>query len=286
MPSKIEWCDLTVNPAWGCTKVSRACLHCYAASFASRNLVDGMEGLAVRGEWTGELRHKEGDWAAEARKRRKPARVFVGSMTDVGHPKFEIDWLAECFDVFASMPRHTWMLLTKRPAELGNKIRRIMLDRGWKEPLANVWVGVTLEEAAHRRRADSLRALQAAVRYLSCEPLMSSLNTVDLSGIDWVIAGGESGSHAEPSHPDWFRELRDRCVVDDRAFHFKQWGEWAAAAEVQPGQAVVLRAEAARRVSYGTDAAELQATMSRVGKYAAGRVLDGRTWDEFPGMLG
>jgi protein gp37 len=182
------------------------------------------------------------------------------------------------------MPRHTWMLLTKRPAELGNKIRRIMLDRGWRAPLANVLVGTTIEHVRNARRVDSLRALPAAVRYISAEPLFSSLDAVDLAGVDWVICGGESGSHARPSHPDWFRELRDRCVADGRPFHFKQWGEWLPSEQAYIGQPVVLRADSGRWLQDdGSPAAgPSSAAVYRVGKKAAGHLLDGVEWHQFP----
>jgi protein gp37 len=148
---------------------------------------------------------------------------------------------------------------------------------GW--PLPNVWLGASIESDRYTWRADHLRRTPAAVRWISAEPLVGPLPSLDLAGIDWVVAGGESGPGARPMHPDWVRELRDRCANRDVAFLFKQWGEWAPV----EGDGVEAGRYVGREDGQTYGAAQAGGVlMSRLGKRAAGRELDGRTWDEYP----
>jgi protein gp37 len=163
--------------------------------------------------------------------------VFVNSMSDLFHARVPTEFVQQVFSVMAATPQHTYQLLTKR----STRLRRIAPRLPWPP---NVWMGVSVEDTAALDRVDDLRDVPTAVRFLSCEPLLSSLAGLDLSGIGWVIAGGESGIHARPVRPSWITELRDACTAAQVPFFFKQWG-------------------------------------GRTPK-AGGRVLEGRTWDEMP----
>jgi protein gp37 len=163
--------------------------------------------------------------------------VFVNSMSDLFHARVPVSFIRQVFGVMAATPQHTYQILTKRATRLAR------LGRSLPWP-ANVWMGVSVEDESQLMRVDQLRKVPAAVRFLSAEPLLGPLASLDLSGIDWVIAGGESGARARPCDRLWIRELLDRCLRDEVPFFFKQWG-------------------------------------GRTPK-AGGRVLDGRTWDEMP----
>jgi protein gp37 len=168
---------------------------------------------------------------------RQPRVVFVNSMSDLFHAKVPAAFVRRVFEVMAATPRHTYQILTKRALRLS----RLAPDLPWP---ANVWVGVSIEDASKLDRVDHLRTVAAAVRFVSAEPLLGPLEGIDLAGLDWLIVGGESGRHARPVQADWVRALRERCLACDVAFFFKQWG-------------------------------------GRTPK-AGGRMLDGRTWDEMP----
>lgn len=368
--SAIEWTDATWNPVTGCTRVSPGCAHCYI----ERTPPFRMEGRRFVNGTTGVRLHP--DRLDQPMRWRKPRRVFVCSLADLFHDEVPDDYIARVFAAMALASQHTFQVLTKRPerarALLDDVFRRDSFQ-WWAEhfvgdyapdlevtwPLPNVWVGVSIENARHTWRADVLREIPAAVRFISAEPLLGSLfphdrlepgttaarsipsqppsrdgvplsgrkpgsgigagqvpsaqvaagvrKPLDLTGIDWVIVGGESGPGARPMHPDWARELRDACRCPDCngegwgvelghdslcwqtgnctcggvpeqvpcdpcggtgrrvAYFFKQWGEHLPRGQRAPG----LNA-------FGGD------DYHRVGKKRAGRLLDGRTWDETP----
>jgi protein gp37 len=320
--SAIEWTDATWNPVTGCSKVSAGCTNCYAervshrfgwtakpwnATYAAENVRLHPERLEQPLRWT------------------KPRRVFVNSMSDLFHEQVPFEFIDQVFAVMALTERHTFQVLTKRPQRmlayfqdlderasrtpargfrkvpyedgrycvvlekaLPDMVRRYgLIERHW--PLKNVWIGVSVEnQGAADERIPLLLQTPAAVRFLSCEPL---LGPVDLSAykpfdgecycqdrpngckprlaigcpetaIDWVIVGGESGPHARPMHPDWVLSLRDQCQDAGVPFFFKQWGEFVPVDWVRAGSSGF--------------------PVRRVGKKAAGRLLDGRTWDEYP----
>jgi protein gp37 len=328
----IEWTDATWNPVTGCTEVSAGCDHCYARTFAERwrdvpghHFERGFD-VTLRPDKLGlPLR-----W-------RRPRRVFVNSMSDLFHAAVPSEFIAAVWvrmlwtspHLDTGRPVHTYQLLTKRPgrmrswlqgwADPGQRTEWIAqaVDRGWCHPrdeaaaqgwptvLSNVWLGVSVEDQRWAGiRIPILLQTPAAVRFLSCEPLLGPL---DLSrwlglewfdsfgwdqnlcaalaeqvgpggGLHWVIAGGESGHGARPLHPDWVRGLRDQCLAAQTPFLFKQWGMYRPGGD--PARPAVWVDSAGTPGLYnGTG----QVAMVRVGKHAAGRVLDGRTWDEFPG---
>ena len=261
--SRIEWTDATWSPIVGCKAVSSGCDHCYAAREASGRLshLPAYAGLAENGVFTGEVRLLP-ERLNQPLRWRKPRRIFVNSMSDLFHPDVPDGFVAEVFDVMVQAPQHTFQILTKRPQRMARWVLR-----SWRRPiLPNVWLGTSIEEDRYTFRANYLRDTPAAVRFLSLEPLLGPLPSLDLTDIDWVIVGGESGPGARPMHASWVRDIRDRCVTAGIPFLFKQWGEWA------PDCA---------RLNDGTweDADE---SMTRVGRKWAGRSLDGKVWDEYP----
>jgi len=177
------------------------------------------------------------DKVSEPLKWRQPRRIFVNSMSDLFHDAVPADFVREVFDTMAAAHWHQFQVLTKRA-------RRLPKVAGGLEWPSNIWLGVSVESQEYAWRANHLRGVPAAVRFLSVEPLVGPVQTLDLDGIDWVIVGGESGPGARPMEPRWARAIRDQCVAESVPFFFKQWGG--------------------------------------VNKHRTGRVLDGRTWDEFP----
>lgn len=232
--SAIEWTQATWNPVTGCTKVSSGCDHCYAETFAERfRGVPGHpyeQGFDLR-LWPGRL-DLPLRWRA-------PRMVFVNSMSDLFHERVPASYVDLVLDTIRATPRHTYQVLTKRPGRMAAVMRRLQ-----PAPLPNLWLGASIEDDRYVWRADKLRDTSAAVRFLSLEPLLGPLPSLDLAGIDWVIVGGESGPRHRLMDPAWARELRDRCIDAQVAFFFKQWG-------------------------------------GRTPK-AGGRRLDGRTWDQMP----
>ncbi|GAA3733380.1 DUF5131 family protein [Salinactinospora qingdaonensis] len=239
--SSIEWTEATWNPTTGCDRVASGCDNCYALALAKRLKAMGAGKYQndgdprTSGPGFGVTIHPE---SLDIPRRWKSSRVvFVNSMSDLFHAKVPKDFVHQVFQVMAETPQHTYQILTKR----SHRLARLASELVWPP---NVWMGVSVESADVLDRADHLREVPAAVRFLSCEPLLGPLPRLDLTGIDWVIAGGESGPHHRPVHPDWVRGLRDHCAEQGSAFFFKQWG-------------------------------------GRTPK-TGGRVLDGRTWDERP----
>lgn len=312
--TKIEWSDATWNPVTGCTEVSPGCDHCYAKTFAER--WRGTPGHHFENGFDVTLRPERLD---QPLRWKKPRRIFVNSMSDVFHEAVPNEFIARVFAIMAVTPHHTYQVLTKRHGRmrslLSNDEFRLLTKEKHHEmqlsgavsysplviniwPLPNVWLGVSVED---QKRADiriiPLLQTPAAVRFLSCEPLLGPIDldwvdgvstlSPDWTGspgagtgaphplIDWVIVGGESGPGARPMHRDWARSLRDQCTRAGVPFLFKQWGEWA------PHD--VARPTYSQLILHGAQFDGTNNAMSRVGKKAAGRVLDGRTWDEFPG---
>jgi protein gp37 len=233
--SKIEWTDATWNPVRGCTKISPGCKHCYAETFAER--WRGIPGHPYEQGFDLRLVPEK---LAEPLRWKKPRRVFVNSMSDLFHDDVPFEYIAAVFGIMAACPQHTFQVLTKRPGrmrewfkwancqrgrgarclcrqEAAHLVRGVAWDfadpRGvW--PLPNVWLGVSVEDRKYGLpRIDDLRATPAALRFLSVEPLLEDLGTLDLTGIDWVIVGGESGHGARPLRPEWVRSIRDQVLA-------------------------------------------------------------------------
>ena len=234
--SKIEWTDATWNPVTGCNKISPGCKHCYAERMAKRLHAAGMpkyrNGFDV-------VVHP--DTLDIPRRWRKPRAIFVNSMSDLFHDRVSNDFIRQVFAVMEQADWHRYQALTKRPE------RVVALNDVLPWP-PQVWLGVSVENAAYTHRIDLLRQTDAAVKFLSLEPLLGPLPDLNLDGIDWVIVGGESGPGARPMQADWARDIRDQCLAAGVPFHFKQWGG--------------------------------------VFKKRHGRLLDGRTWDEMPAAAG
>jgi len=235
LSSRIEWTEATWNPVTGCTKLSAGCRHCYAESLARRLKAMGQPNYANG------FRVTCHDTALQLPLTwRQPRSVFVNSMSDLFHEDVPTDFILRIFEVMRQADRHRFQILTKRSSRL------LELDHilPWSP---NIWMGVTVENADCAFRVDDLRRSGAAVKFLSLEPLLGPIRNLDLTGIDWVIVGGESGVGARPMERSWVVEIRDRCRDASVPFFFKQWGG--------------------------------------VNKKKAGRELDGRIWSEMPGAL-
>jgi protein gp37 len=240
--SAIEWTETTWNPTTGCDRVSSGCDNCYALVLAKRLKAMGSAKYQTDGDRRtsgpgfGVAVHED---SLELPFRwRQPRLVFVNSMSDLFHAKVPAPFVRKVFEVMAATPHHTYQILTKRAVRLA----RLAPMLPWPD---NVWMGVSVEDESQLNRVEHLRKVPAAVRFVSAEPLLGPLDGLELSGIDWLIVGGESGRNVRPVHPEWVRKLRDLCLGTGVAFFFKQWG-------------------------------------GRTPK-AGGRLLDGRTWDDMPG---
>jgi protein gp37 len=301
--STIEWTESTWNPTTGCDRISPGCDNCYALTLAKRLKAMGSGKYQVDGDpqtsgpGFGVTVHEQA--MLEPLRWRTPRKVFVNSMSDVGHARIPRSALARIWAVMALTARHQFQVLTKRPRRLAailadpafeqavaKQATELIGSRPWQRwqvdlggqrlagdsglgdgwtitgswdrrgqrlwispwPLPNVWLGTSIESDGYTSRADELRRAPAAVRFLSLEPLLGPLLSLDLTGIDWVIVGGESGPNARPVDPNWVRAIRDQCIDASVPLFFKQWG-------------------------------------GRTPK-AGGRTLDGRTWDQYPARAG
>lgn len=287
--SKIEWTTATWNPVTGCTKVSPGCDHSYAETFAER--WRGTPGHAYEQGFDLTLRPERLDWPL---KQRKSLTIFVNSMSDLFHADVPEQYIRQVWAVMEEADQHTFQVLTKRAERMERMLGRWhSLDDGESWPVVpNVWLGVSVESPAYYSRIRHLRRTPAAVRFLSCEPLLAPLPDLPLDGIDWVIVGGESGPGARPMHPDWVRDIRDQCVGAGVPFFFKQWGQWTpyrcasdhavwitASGTVNACWAMVARGEIT------PEDWDTIVVMSRArSKKRAGRLLDGRTWDGMPAL--
>ena len=232
--SHIEWTEMTWNPVTGCDKVSEGCRYCYAESFARRLKAMGNGKYSNGFELT-----LHPDVLQEPFRWKKPRVVFVNSMSDLFHKDVPVDYIRDVFEVIRQNPQHVFQVLTKRADVLRYYDSEDQLF--WPH---NVWMGVSVENARNMDRIDLLRQTRAKVKFLSCEPLLGPLSSMNLDGIDWVIVGGESGRKARTIDPEWVQEIREQCLAANVPFFFKQWG--------------------------GTN------------KKKSGRMLDGRIWDQTP----
>lgn len=239
--SAIEWTDATWNPTTGCDRVSPGCDHCYALKLAKRLKAMGQPKYQLDGDprtsGPGFGLQIHPDTLDIPRGWATPRRVFVDSMSDLFHPAVPEQFISDVFKVMADTARHTYQVLTKRP----QRAAALAAQLSWPP---NVWLGTSVESDDYVWRGEKLSAIPAAARFVSCEPLLGPLPSLELDDIDWVIVGGESGAGCRPMDPSWVRDLRDRSKAAGVAFFFKQWG-------------------------------------GRTPK-SGGRVLDGRTWDEIP----
>jgi protein gp37 len=230
--SGIEWTQSTWNPITGCNKISPGCKFCYAERMAERLQAMGQPNYRKGFELTLQPHMLELplQW-------KKPQTIFVNSMSDMFHKEVPLDYIQRVFDVMRRAHWHRFQVLTKR----ADRLAGVDAEIDWP---GNVWMGVSVENADYVHRIDELRRTHAALKFLSLEPLLGPLGTLDLRGIDWVIVGGESGPRARPMAPKWVVDIRDQCRKSGVAFFFKQWG----------GK----------------------------NKKKAGRLLEGKTWDELP----
>lgn len=217
----IEWTEVTWNPSTGCDKVSVGCDNCYALTLSRRLKAMGASKYQndgdprTSGPGFGVTVHPDALRAPHSWK--QPRLVFVNSMSDLLHARVPLAFVKEVLQVIADTPQHTYQILTKRSARL----RKVADQLDWPD---NLWVGVSVENAEAMSRIEDLRKVPAAVRFLSCEPLLGPLDGIDLDRIDWVIAGGESGPRHRPMDSEWVTDLRDACSGAEVPFFFKQWG--------------------------------------------------------------
>ncbi len=278
----IEWTEATWNPTTGCDRVSAGCDNCYALTLARRLKAMGNPKYQNDGDprtsGPGFALTPHLDQLSLPHRWKSPRVIFVNSMSDLFHPEVPDEFIEDVFRVMADTPRHTYQVLTKRSKRLAALGAQLL----WPD---NVWMGVSVESDQYCFRVRHLRSVPATVRFISAEPLLGPLDSIDLDGIDWLIAGGESGHHARPMHPRWVLELRDKCVGADVPFFFKQWGAWTpsddlGAVPVAVDGAVVTDDPAAADLLAAVPGSPVP--MRRVGKKTAGRVLDGETWDQMP----
>ena len=210
--SSIEWTEMTWNPTTGCTKISAGCKYCYAEVMTRRLMAMGIDkykdGFAVRTHEDSLMTPFE--W-------KKPKVVFVNSMSDLFHPDVPVEFIKKVFHVMNNTPQHTYQVLTKR----ADRLFEIHEQLNWTN---NIWMGVSVEDERVTHRIDFLRQTNAAVKFLSCEPLIGPLMNLNLSGIDWVIVGGESGRKARPMEEWWVWDIKQQCQEQEVLFFFKQWG--------------------------------------------------------------
>lgn len=219
--SGIEWTEVTWNPTTGCDRITPGCDNCYALTLSKRLKAMGAEKYQNDGNPTtsgpGFAVTLHESALTQPYKWGGRRVVFVNSMSDLFHAKVPLDFVKRVFDVIADTPQHTYQVLTKRSSRLPKLADKL----DWP---SNLWMGVSVEDEAHLYRVEDLRAVPAAVRFLSCEPLIGPLPGLDLERIDWVITGGESGHGARPLDADWVREIRDKCSAAAVPFFHKQWG--------------------------------------------------------------
>ncbi len=236
----IEWTEQTWNPTTGCSKISSGCKFCYAEVMAKR-----LQAMGASGYGNGFELSLVPERLSQPLVRKKPTVYFVNSMSDLFHEDIPFEYLDRVFTVINEAAQHTFQVLTKRSERMVEYFR----ERNVPD---NVWLGVTVEDKRDGKpRINHLRQINARIRFLSCEPLLENLGTLDLRGIHWVIVGGESGFHARPMRKEWVISIKNQCDWSHTAFFFKQWGVW------------------------GADGVKRH-------KKKNGRLLDGQTWSQYP----
>jgi protein gp37 len=240
--TSIEWTEQTWNPTVGCTKISPGCQNCYAETMSRRLKAMGVNGYENGFKLT--LLPKR---LTDPLERNKPTIYFVNSMSDLFHEKIPATYIKQVFDVMKKAPQHTFQILTKRADKMAEFFKTYQAS-------TNAWLGTTVENKQHGiPRIGQLRKVKAHVRFLSIEPLLEDLGALNLSGIHWVIVGGESGPKARLMKPEWVMNIKRQCEEQNVAFFFKQWGGWGADGKKR-------------------------------AKKENGRLLLGRTWDEVPSI--
>ncbi len=230
--TKIEWTETSWNPVTGCTKISNGCKNCYACSMAKR--LKAMGNVRYRNEFDITFHY---DLLKQPLSWVKPRKIFVNSMSDLFHEDIPFDFIQDVFSTMRKAHWHTFQILTKR----SDRLKDLSSSLQWPN---NVWMGVSVEDDNVKYRIDDLRQCAAELKFISFEPLLGNIDNVDLTHIDWIIVGGESGVGARPVKVDWVRNLRDSAINQDVAFFFKQWGG--------------------------------------VNKKKNGRVLDDKIWEQYP----
>lgn len=214
--TKIEWTDKTWNPITGCTKISAGCAHCYAEKMAVR-----LQAMGVSKYVNGFSPTMHDKALLEPYKWKQSHNIFVCSMADLFHESIPFDFIDKVMTTIQQTKQHRYQVLTKRASRMVEYFSQAIIPE-------NVWLGVTVEVEQSKQRIDFLKKLSAPIRFLSCEPLLEDLGQLDLSGIDWVIVGGESGAHARPMKPEWVRSIYTQTKEQRVAFFFKQWGTWGS----------------------------------------------------------
>lgn len=230
--TKIEWTESTWNPVTGCSEISAGCKNCYAKRMALR--LQAMGQSNYRNGFKVTCHPKSLDLPLSWK---KPQMIFVNSMSDLFHIKVPCEFITKIFDIMSQTPQHIYQFLTKR----AERLAELSDSMPWSK---NVWAGVTVEATEYKYRIELLRQTKANVKFLSLEPLLQDIGELDLTGIDWVITGGESGPSARPIEADWVRNIREQCIEQNVPFFFKQWGGF--------------------------------------NKKKNGRALDGKEWDQIP----
>lgn len=212
--SKIEWTDATWNPVTGCSKVSSGCMNCYAEKMAKR--LKAMNNPRYKNGFNVTMHE---DLLNSPVKIKKPSIIFVCSMADLFHKDVSDDFIEKVFQTMNNCPQHIFQVLTKRP-------ERIQQMQSNLKFTSNIWIGTSIENLEVAERVNYIRNIPAKVKFLSCEPLLGSLDNLDITNINWIVVGGESGAGSRPIEISWVRELRDKCKRQNIAFFFKQWGGW------------------------------------------------------------
>ena len=291
--TKIEWADSTWNPITGCTPTSAGCDNCYAKNIATR--FAGTAGYPKENPF-GVTFHPERlktplAWT-------KPRRIFVCSMSDLFHDEVKQEWIDEIFNVMSNAPRHTFLVLTKRPERMKAALKDLGNRWNWnvKWPLENVWLGVTAEnQETARDRIPTLIETPATKRFVSVEPMLGAINLKQLGrhpagwpfcpSIDWVICGGETGPKARPMNYAWVYEIAEQCWSIDTPFFFKSWGEWTPSF-LQPDGGYKANTDANIPDGSSADCHVFPENpgicMRKIGKRRSGRMIRNSIWNEVP----